>query len=201
MQFFHFSRNIVFGVALMGIGFSGLANAQKPPKVEIKDVKVAAQNTPKFSVQGVKDKKWRPKTWLEIETDFEVEMDKVEFASQVVFKYYIVLDSPREKMRTLVGEITHLNIKIDEVAHAVAYISPSTLSSSMGKDGFSESDVKFWGVEAFIGGQLVGGESSNGKKWWESAQVPAKLDGLILNKKKTPFAPLWGDYHADVQAN
>lgn len=194
------SPSLVF-IGLMALGMTGIAHAQQAPKVEIKDVKIAAQNTPKFSVQGVKEKKWRPKTWLELEVDFEVEVPKLDYVSELLFKYYLVLEAPRDKMRTLTGEIAHLNIKVNELSHAVAYVSPSTLESQTEKEGFSEGDVKFWGVEVFMGGNLIGGESSNGKKWWESAQVPAKVDGLILNKKKTPFAPLWGDYHADVRAD
>lgn len=201
MQFINPSRSLVGAAMMITFCLLGYANAQQAPKAEVKDVKIAAQNTPKFSVQGVKDKKWRPKTWLELEVDFEVDVPKAEFADEVVFKFYLILDSPRESMRTLTGEIAFLNIEVKEVAHAVAYVSPSTLRAQMGKDGFSEADVKFWGVELYMGGQLIGGESSNRKKWWESEQSPAKKDGLILNKKKTPFAPLWGDYHADVRAD
>lgn len=201
MQFTIPSRGLLLPAMIIAFGVLGHASGQEAAKAEVKDVKIAAQKTPKFSVQGVKDKKWRPKTWLEIEVDFEVDLAKAEYADEVSFKYYIVLESPRDRMKTLTGEIIHQNIKVKELSHAVAYVSPSTLASQTGKDGFSDGDVKFWGVELFMGGQLVGGESSNGKKWWESAQVPAKVGGLILNKKKTPFAPLWGDYHADVKAD
>ena len=87
-----------------------------------------------------------------------------------------------------------------EVANAVIYISPASVKTLTGSDTFSDSSVKAWGVEVLHSGQLVGGKSSNNKKWWEAGGLPPRSEGLILNKKQTPFAPLWGDYHVDVQA-
>ena len=49
-------------------------------------------------------------------------------------------------------------------------------------------------------GQLVGGHSSAGGKFWETnAAQFSTVDGVLLPKAKTPFAPLWGDYDVDAK--
>jgi hypothetical protein len=177
----------------------GLAPGQA--KVEVNDVAIQAQQTPQFNVTGVKDKRWKPKAWMELEVAFEADLPRAEVIDALVFRYYIVLEGPREKQKTLVGDVTHVNVPVGEAAYAVVYLSPATIKAITGSEDFDAAGVRAWGVEVLHGGELVGGKSSTNNKWWDGGQAtPPRAEGLILNKKQTPFAPLWGDYHVDVQS-
>jgi hypothetical protein len=191
---------LAFAVFAVAAALPGTAAGQV--KVEVKDVAIQAQQTPEFNVTGVKDKRWKPKTWMELEVAFEADLPRAEVIDALTFRYYIVLDGPREKQKTLVGDVTHVNIPVGEAAHAVVYISPATIKAITGSEGFEAASVKAWGVEVLHGGDLAGGKSSTNSQWWESGQtIPPRAEGMILNKKQTPFAPLWGDYHVDVQSS
>jgi len=185
------------------IGQEEEESQSREAKIEIKGVKVEAQKTPDFSVSNTSPKKWKAKSWLEMETVFEGKLRdrKAEFIETLTFNYFLILKGGgRDERRTLTGEIVYVNIPIGEKVAAVAYVSPSSLLKVTGKKAFSSGDVSFWGLDIYYGGKSVGWESSNNKKWWDSEKAPPKVSGMVLNKKQTPFAPLWGDFHVDVSS-
>ena len=204
-------------------GLCALSPAQDAPItkdkiVDIKDIKVAIQKTPDFSMKGsTTDKRWRPKDWLEIEPEFKMPRSpsdkKAEVVPEATFKYYVYLNSAsgvKENARILTAEVTHTNIPLEEMSHSVVYISPSTILRVTGKAEGNVGLVAAYAVEITKGGELVGflsklgGSSMNSPtapnaKWWELPKAPPQEPGL-LSKNQTPFAPLWGDFHADVKA-
>ena len=95
--------------------------------------------------------------------------------------------------------MVHANVAIGETGHSYVYITPSTILNLTGKPEGNIGAVKFWGVEALVGGEMVGFKASNGtaeKPWWDSPSAPAKEAGL-KKKSETPFAIFWADYHFD----
>jgi hypothetical protein len=201
---------------LTASSFAQDAPAKKEKLVVFKDIKIDLQKTPDFSLKGgTKDKKFRPKDWIEIEPEFKTEKPadakKSEVLSELTFKYYVLLNSSvKENARVLTGEVVHSNVPVDEVSHSVVYISPSTIFQVTGKPEGNAGLVTAYAVEASRGGAVVGFFSKFGGstvtdpsdpkgKWWESKLAPKQEPGL-LSKPQTPFAPLWGDFHADVKA-
>ena len=181
----------------------------KEELVKIKDVKTIVQKTPKIQAEGPTDKRWKPKDWLEIEVECDVKPSKKNADKkqttypEVTFKYYVYLEGQtKEKSRILTGEVVHANVPINETGHSSMYITPSTILNLTGKPEGNVGAVKYWGVEALVGGELVGFKASVGtaeKPWWEAPTAPAKEAGL-KKKSETPFSILWADYHFDERA-
>ncbi len=198
------------------LALSGVSSAQdaKEKLVDLKDPTKQGQMTPDFNVKGVKDKRWKPKEWLEFEVPFVASAPKgskadVKTLDSLNFKYYLYLDNPdKAKKKILTADVTHVNVPIGEAMASVVYLSPASILSLTGKERIDASAVTLWAVEVTRDGAMVGFLSSKGKspndagaKWWTADNAPPQVPGLLLNKSQTPFAPLWGDYHADVQAS
>ena len=193
------------------------APVTKDEIVDIKDIKVAVQKTPDIAMKGTTtDKRWKPKDWLEIEPEFRMPRSatdkKAEVVPEVTFKYYVYLNSAtgvKENARILTAEVVHTNVPLEEWSHSVVYISPSTILRVTGKPEGNASLVAAYAVEISKAGKVVGFFSKLGgssmtsptapnAKWWELPKAPPQEPGL-LSKNQTPFAPLWGDFHADVK--
>jgi hypothetical protein len=180
--------------------------------VDLKDPTIQVQQTPDWDVKNIQKKRWKPKDWIEIEVPFEAKAPAnkrdLKVYDSLNFKYYVYLDSPdKDKKKILTADVTHVNIPIGETMASVVYLSPSDIFSLTGSNRAMPNMVTMWGIEVFNGTQLVGFHSSRGKsptqagaEWWKVNNAPPQVPGLLRNKTQTPFAPLWGDYHAEVQA-
>ncbi len=187
------------------------ANA-KEELVKIKSGETILQKTPKFQVDGPRDKHWTPLDWIEIEVEAEAILskkstDKKQISyPEATFRYYVYLEgqSP-DKSRILTGEVVHTNVPIKEKIHSCMFITPSTIKSLTGKQEGSPSSIKYWGVTVTIGGEMVGYKVKAGspgtaeKPWWEDPKAPAK-EAALKNKNETPFSMLWADYYLDIKA-
>lgn len=195
---------------LAGFCSLGLAQDLKPADklVDFKDVKVQVQKTPDFTLKGgTTAKPSRQKDWIEIEAEFKTERpkgpdSKADVIGELTFNYYVFLNSSvKEHARVLTAQVVHSNVPIDEISRSVVYISPSTIRRITGRPEGNVSLVSMYAVEVTMGGTTVGFFTKGAAKgkWWDAAGAPAKEPALMA-KSKTPFAPLWGDYHADEQA-
>ena len=80
---------------VVGLGVS-TAQAQDAKLIDLKEPIIQAQQTPDIKAAGVKDKRWKPKEWLEFEVPFIAMAPrnaKANFTSyeQLTFKFYIFL--------------------------------------------------------------------------------------------------------------
>ena len=185
------------------------AAGAKEKLVDFNKVDINIQKTPQIQVPNVKDKRWTPKDWLEIEVEATAELSKNEkdrnkkSHDEVTFKYFVYLQgATKEKSRVLTADVTHVNVPIKEKIHSVVYISPSQLQKLTDTTAVGQASptmVKAWGVQAFINGQEVGRKTSEAnKEWWTNPALPAQ-EASLLDKTQTPFAPLWGDFHLEVK--
>ena len=175
--------------------------------MDVDKVNVEIQKTPQFNVQNVKEKRFTPKDWLEIEVDCKAKLAKDEkdrnkkAYDKVEFKYYAYLsgNADSKKNRVITGEVTHVNVPIDQEIHSVMYISPATvLKITEGTKPVAKTMVEAWGVAVFINGEEVGRKTSKtNKEWWKDPGLPPQ-EAAMLDKTKTPFAPLWYDFHLEV---
>lgn len=177
-------------------------------KVDIKRVTVAEQPTPQYGAGNVKDKRWRPKNWVEVDVEFDVKLpasaggNKGTYGSLQMIVYLALQHSNAEGKREVVeGTLDLVNVPAGE-NHALAYVSPSSMKLIFQKDVVTvSSDIQGWGVEVLAEGKRVAGDSSIAKSpWWEKKDGFAFLQGMLLHKSQTPFAILWGDYDVPVKA-
>jgi hypothetical protein len=198
-------------VALLGM--TGLANAQATSaapaiKVDIKEVKLEQQMTPIIQVTGVTEKRWKPRTWIELDVGLKIKLPKAEggdnaSAAALEIRYFVGTNQKSKEGKTIVisGSINYQNVAADVENHALAYISPSTLQRALMKDNGNKGDTPAFGVDIYYNGQPVA-TSGSGGRWWangteNNAERFSFIEGIIP-KSKTPFSILWGDYDLQV---
>lgn len=178
-------------------------------KVDIKRVTVSEQPTPQFNAGNVKEKRWRPKNWIEVDVEFDIKVPadaggRNGTYSAMQLNIYLALQHTTKdgKREVIQGTLDLQTIPAGETCHALAYVSPASMRAIFQKDNVTaSSDIQGWGVEFIAEGQRIAADSSVGKSaWWEKTEAFALMQGLLLNKLQTPFAPLWGDYDVPVKA-
>ncbi len=209
-------RRILATVAVaagLAVPMAGAQDSKAEKLVDIKSPVIQAQQTPDIKAAGVKDKRWKPKDWLEFEVPFVASAPRNvrNFTSfdTLTFKYYLFLsNADKEKNRILTAEIVHVNVPANEALASVVYLSPSAVLNLTGNSRVAPNAVTLWAVEVVHDGKTVGFLSSEGKtpgdakaEWWKASSAPPTVAGVLKNKMETPFAPLWGDYHAEVQSH
>jgi hypothetical protein len=185
--------------------------ASKEVQVDIKKVDAGSQNTPQFTAPNVKDKRWNPKLWLEVDVGFGVKKARVPgennpMVDSLDFKYFVLLNKRDKagKLTLLTASVSYLNANEDDrESHAMVFVSPAALARVLENPRFTQVDLTpvAIGIEVYKGGALAGGHSQGGPggKWWEKTENFNIVDGVLLPKAKTPFAPLWGDYDLETK--
>lgn len=198
-------KPLLSAVALLALSASFL-QAQQQQQIQLKmgDVKVQqpafdAQKTPNFQAGDVKTKDVpNPKDWLEIEVQFEVDGPRNAVVKELLFRYYVAFTDQSNAIKTLTGDVKHINVVCGEKTFSSAYVAPSMLGEITGDfRRFQAGAVKGVGLEVMYNGVVVGGATTGGGKFWESTgTVPG-----VLGKAKTPFALLWIDRYAEAAAD
>ena len=72
-------------------------------QVDVRKVDAGSQNTPQFAAPNVKDKRWNPKLWLEVDVVLGVKKARVPgennpMVDSLDFKYFVLLNK-RDKAR------------------------------------------------------------------------------------------------------
>ncbi|RBP45342.1 hypothetical protein DES53_103340 [Roseimicrobium gellanilyticum] len=194
--------------AILPVSAQAQLEASKEVKVRVKGMNVDVQYTPQFSVPNVKDKRFRPKNWLELDVAFDADKAKVAgennpMIDSLEFKFYVVLNvrNKEGKLTMLTANATFINIMEREESHVLMYVSPATLTNLLQKNTFTPADVSAFGVEVYKNGAAAGRHISTGATpFWDKADNFVVVDGSLLPKAKTPFAPLWGDYDVEMKA-
>lgn len=191
-------------IAVTGLWALPVRSQEAPTvKVDIHDLKVGSQQTPQFQAAGVTDKRWRPKTWLEVDLEFDIKLAQSEGGRRgsldaMTVNYFIALNqmSKDGKRMVLKGTFNYIDIPAAETCHALAFVSPASLRRTLLKETFTAAaDIQGWGVEVIVNGTRLTGKSSVGNDaWWDKGDNFNFVDGTMLAKQETPFAILWGDY-------
>jgi hypothetical protein len=192
---------------------AGLAAAQTAPayKINMGKVNIQSQPTPMIQASNVIDKRWKPKEWLELDTELEVKLPTTEgpeaTLASLEVKYFLVTSAADKDGRRIVlkGAVVYTNVPSGVKSHVLAFVSPATLKSALKKDNGGKADIVAYAVVTGDGSKpdMVVSQGPGGAKWWESLD-PTKftiVDGGVLGKNKTPFAPFWGDYDLIPLAN
>ncbi len=182
----------------------------KKNKIKAKDPSFDDLFSPEIATGN--SKKFRPKKWLEVEVELEVEKMRKEpkdkFLDELKVNWYVVVKGVGEKGRKnymIKKTVTYVNFPTDEAAFASVYLSPKTLQRITGKKGAGKRALEAIGGEIEYEGKMVG-YFSYGKKagWWRNERVKKNVEVTtkfpLLDKSQTPFAALWYDRYAEVKA-
>jgi len=185
------------------------AQAQDAPaaKVEIKSVKVNGIETPQFQAGNVGDRRWRPKTWLEVDVEFDIKLPSAQGGrngslASMVMNVYLGFNHKTKDNKTefIKGSFTCVDVPAGQSCHLLAYLPPAALRRIFEKDSFTPtSDVPAWGVEVMLDGTRAAGDSSSKTPWWEKSEAMSLVEGTLLSKQETPYGILWGDYDVTVK--
>lgn len=179
--------------------------AQQPThRVKILKIEGLSQQTPKFQVSGPSDKAPKPRYWMEIEAEIEVETkDPSGFIPELEAQWFaVIMDKFSKEPVRLMGKTTFKNVSTkDKKIFLSAYIEPDTLERLTGSTRPSENDIEGYALmisgagistlPAHVGG-LTMATAEKDAKWWIT--WPGKnLDDMIVPKSQTPFFALWTD--------
>lgn len=160
--------------------------------------------SPEFS--GGKNKSFKPKDWLEIETKVKVQLAPAppsKTLDKLTVKWYIAVKNP-DKAGTyflLTKDVEHVNVPLDEDVYISVYLSPASIKRLTGSDKGGKQAVEFVGYEIIVDGKEAAAETDKGKVgWWKtSSDKISRSDAVpLLNKSETPFRDMWWDRYAEV---
>jgi len=193
--------------------------AQIKPEFSIKKIDSNLVETPQFTAGSYRKQQpgaTRPLPWLEVDVNFErdeVKKDDPKYSEDLSVGYYILLKNEAftpDKQRTLLtGTTTISDVPYGKGLHTAAFVSPQTLGRFFdGKPpATAQQAIVDVGVTISNSSGLVAIASSNnpdvakqGKGWWETAPGMTKVEGRVLDKGQTPFAPLAWDYFVPSKA-
>jgi hypothetical protein len=182
---------------------SGVAHAQAA-KVTADKATFDDLTSPEFA--GGKQKSFKPKDWLEIETKIKTSMapePKSKTCDRLTVKWYVAVKNPEKPntMLLLTRDVEHVNIPLEEDVYVSVYLSPASLKRLTGSDRGGKSAVEAVGYEILINGVKVAEDTTKFKVgWWNAASDKiSRSDAVpLLNKTETPFANSWWDRYAEV---
>jgi hypothetical protein len=163
--------------------------------------------SPQFSGGG-KDKGFKPKDWLEIETKLRISLapePPSKTCEKITIKWYIAVKNPEKptSMLLLTKEIEHVNVPLEEDIFCSVYLSPGSIKRLTGSDKGGKAAVEYVGYEVLVGGEKKVEETNKGKAgWWNTAsdKISRSETVPLLSKLETPFSNMWWDRYAEVSA-
>lgn len=162
--------------------------------------------SPEFS--GGKQKSFKPKDWLEIETKLKISMSpepKSKTCEKLTVKWYVAVKNPEKSgsMFLLTKDIEHVNAPLDEDIYCSVYLSPASIKRLTGSDKGGKNAVEIVGYEVLINGEKVASDTTKFKiNWWNtpSDKISRSESVPLLTKSETPFSTMWWDRYAEVAA-
>jgi hypothetical protein len=190
---------------IFALAFIAGVQAQEPAhRAKIEELDGEIVRTPDYVISTPIDKVPDRRYWLEIEAEIEMETtDPSGFIPELEARWFVVIkDKYSGKPVRLLGKATFKNLRAsDRKVYLSAYIDPDTLERLTGSSRPSENDIEAYALAISGPGILADGRYKAGltvataekqAKWWEEWEHKS-IEGAILPKSKTPFAPLWTD--------
>ena len=160
--------------------------------------------SPEFS--GGKQKGFKPKDWLEIETKIKVQLSpepKSKTCDRLMVKWYVAVKNPERSgtFLLLTKDIEHVNIPLDEDVYCSVYLSPASIKRLTGSDRAGKNCVESVAFEILVNGVKVAEETTKFKSgWWNAASDKISRSDTVplLSKPSTAFSNMWWDRYAEV---
>ena len=168
-------------------GAAGAAETARP--LVVKRITGGATLTPEYQVKR-NNANARVKNWYQVAADYET---KPEWLDEVEFTYYVLVKNAKPgngpKQSLFKGSVTYINV--NEGKHrSDMFLHPNTVARY--------GEVQAVAVLVSVQGRVVAMESEpkSTQRWWEQL---TPVDGLLLSRDKTPFAPLYFDDYEPVK--
>ncbi len=181
------------------------ASAQEKIKADIKKLTVDATKTPQVEPgSGVKLIRDKPRDWLQIDVEFQVDSrSREDFINSMEIRFFVLPKSAKPDFKKLFTcTISHVDILKSTDLHSAVYFSPNALQRMYGSSGSANPRDLWVAVEIHAGGKMVGWDATDGKsakaKWWRRTDVPTD-SSTLRPKHKTPYALFWYDSYAEVR--
>ncbi len=180
-------------------------------RADAQAVKVSAESpsfdtllSPEFS--GGKQKAFRAKNWLEMETKIRVAMSPEpasKTSDRLTIKWYVAIENPERRghLLLLTRDVEHVNIPLGEDVYCSIYLSPASIKRITGSDRASKRSIEAVGFEILVNGVKVAEDTSKFRVgWWSAASDKiSRSDAVpLLSKNETPFSSMWWDRYAEV---
>jgi len=190
-------------IAALSIGTAVAKNEVKADKPMFDDLQ-----SPEFS--GGKQKGFKPKNWLEIETKLKVSMEpepKTKTCDKLTIKWYVAVKNTEKASSLLLftKDVEYVNVPLGEEMWFSVYLSPASIKRLTGSDRAAKSAVEAVGYEVYINGEKLAEETTRWQpQWWNADPTKSKIEVSrsdavpLLIKPQTPFAMMWWDRYAEV---
>lgn len=179
----------LLALSLLAFVVVGLTARAQNADFVIKKVDVDFVPTPDFQVNGpnpIRNSSGSKKSWVKIDVTFDA---NPEFTEEVTLNYYALLFD-----QLLTGRVNHINVTRGRDLHSVMFISPQALDR-IAKGSKALNRNSFTNIAVTAPGGSVGHFKPGARgEWWAGPDVKP-VDGILLNKSDTPFAPLGWDYY------
>ncbi|HWB59324.1 MAG TPA: Amuc_1102 family pilus-like protein, partial [Chthoniobacteraceae bacterium] len=99
------------------------------------------------------------------------------------------------------GEVTHVNVLKGAGLYSVMYLSPKTVTRVLNGSPAIANSIDDISVQFYAKGKMVGEGTTKPQfqsGWWTSTTF-TPIDGALLNKNQTPFAPLYWDRYEEIK--
>lgn len=161
--------------------------------------------SPQFSGGG-KEKSFKPKDWLEIETKLKISLSPEppsKTLERLVVKWFIAVKNPEKpsSMLLLTKEVEHVNVPLEEEIYCSIYLSPASIKRLTGSDKGGKGAVEYVGYEVLVNGEKKAEATNKGPEgWWTKAsdKISRSETVPLLSKPETPFSNMWWDRYAEV---
>lgn len=176
--------------ACVAFAFAIHASAQVPVgpgAIKVGKVQPAIVKTPDYSLKIGPEKRSKVGDWLEIEVEFETKAEEID---ELTFAYTVMFEN-----KLLDGTVTHVNIPKGREHFSVMYISPRALEKLTGGKAVTAGSIQNVWVVVSKQGQVL---DQAAMKNQAIPNLP-HINGLILNKMETPFAPLFFDRYEAIK--
>lgn len=198
-------RHSLFTVAFAVITSFSMGSASGQAAKVTAD-KPAFDDLPSPEFSGGKQKGFKPKDWLEIETKVKVSMSpepKSKTCDRLTVKWYIAVKNPEKSgsMLLLTKDVEHVNVPLEEEVYCSVYLSPASIKRLTGADRAGKGAVEAVGYEILINGVKVAEDTTKFRAgWWNAASDKiSRSDSVpLLSKSETPFSNMWWDRYAEV---
>ena len=179
---------IVFLLVIAAIGPVSFAQAPVVAgSVKISKVLPAIVKTPEYTITGGQNKRYKLGEWLEIEVEYATKPEDID---DLTFKFTVMFEK-----KLLDGEVTYSNIAQGKDHFAVMYVSPKAMEKLTGGKALTGASIENVWVEVSKSG-LVLDKASH-----KPGAIPnaPHVNGLVLSKDETPFAPLFYDRYESIK--
>ena len=178
-------------IVLIAVVSSAIFGQGRPGDFRITKITKNLVSNPQFAYTGAQQyRSDQNERWLEVETEFAA---GPEFTDELTFKYFILINGS-----VLTGEVTHANIRGGRENRSVMYVPPEALAQVLNNRPVTVASIQNIAVQIVQQGAVKDELSlmRAAAQWYTT--VPA-LNGLVLNKSETPFAPLYWDRYAPLK--